>query len=125
MKEEFDIKKLLVMALFVAVIGGVVSFLLGMFMTPLASIWGGIIASIIALVLLIVMVAKTEIETYDVVELVALLLTVTIIGGAVVMIVPAAAAFILVPSAAFTPMGLAWSLVYIGAAMMVRKMVGH
>lgn len=123
MKDEFDWKKLLVMALFVAAIGGVVSFILGMFVTPLANIAGGILASFIALALLLVMVAKTDIEGYDIVELVALLLATSIIGGVVVLMVPAASAFILVPSGAFTPMGLAWSLVYVGAAIAVRKAI--
>jgi hypothetical protein len=125
MQEEFQIKKLLIMAAFVAVIGGVASAILGMIMAPLAAMLGGILAAIIALVLLIVMVAKTDIETYDIIELVALLLTVTIVGGIVVMIVPAAAGFILVPNQAFTPTGLAWTFVYVGLAMLVRKMIGR
>lgn len=120
---DFDaLKKLLIRGLLAAVIGGFVAWILSMFINPImATTWGGIIGAGLALVALFVVFAKTTIDNLDIASVLILWLAVAFVGGILAGIVPAIAPFILVPTQAFTPVGLGWTYVYIGIAMLITK----
>jgi len=117
-----EIKALGIEALLVAVIGGIAAYLLGMFIGPVQGMqFGGIIAAVIALLLLLYLKTATDVEMFDIWSLVILLLMVSIVGGFVVGVFPAATPFIFTFNQAFTVQGLAWAFVYIGIAKLVSK----
>jgi uncharacterized membrane protein required for colicin V production len=117
-----ELKAVLFQALLVAVIGGVVAYVLGMVIGPInAMTYGAILGVGLLLVLLVLMAKYTDVEKLDLFSFVILLVAVTFIGSVVVTALPAAAPFILSLSGALTIPTLAWTLVYIGLAMLIWK----
>ena len=111
--------------MFVAIIGGVAAYILGAVLGAVTTAIGfpTIIGGFLAVVLLIVVAAQTEVEKYNIFEIVMLLVMVSVIGTIIVTILPAAGGWILTASGTLTFNNLAWSLVYVGLGLLGKEMV--
>ena len=119
------LQQLAVAAMFVAIIGGVAAYILGAVLGAVTTAIGfpTIIGGFLAVVLLIVVAAQTEVEKYNIFEIVMLLVMVSVIGTIIVTILPAAGGWILTASGTLTFNNLAWSLVYVGLGLLGKEMV--
>lgn len=117
-----EISSLIKQGALVAVIGGILAYLLSFIIGPIQGMaFGGTIVAFIALLIVLYMKAKTGVEGLDIFSLAVLLLVVGIVGSLIVGILPAAAPFIFTLDGALTVQGLVWTFVYIGAAMYIEK----
>jgi hypothetical protein len=119
------IQQLAIAALFVAIIGGVAAYLLGAVLGAVTTAVGfpTIIGGFLAVVLLLVVAAQTDIDSYNIFEIVMLLVMVSVVGTIIVTILPAVAGWILTASGPLTFNNLAWSLVYVGLGLLGKEMV--
>ena len=120
------LKDLFVLAILVAVIGGVAAFILGAVLGMVTSAIGfeTIIAAIAALILLMYVAEKTDFDKYNIFSVIVLLLVVALIGNIVLMVSPAAASWLLTTTGPLTVTGLAWTFVYIGIAFITKDAIG-
>ena len=115
------------LALLVAVIGGVLSVILGYILGAVYGAVGyqAILGGIFALLLLIYVAATTELDKMKFFDIIILLIAVGLVGSIIVTIVPVAAPYILNVSITQNWVtGIAWSLVYIGLALLVKDKLG-
>lgn len=116
-----DIKDLAIKATMVAVLGGIISYLLGMVLGPISAIniVGPLIGGVLAIVLLFYIAIKTNLDKMSIFNIVVLLLFVSVIGTLIVSIAPIATGYILTLTQTLTWANIAWSFVYVGLAMMI------
>ena len=119
-------KDLFILAILVAVIGGIAAFILGAVLGMATSAIGyeTIIGAIVALVLLMYVAEKTDFDKYNIFQVIVLLLVVALIGNVVLLVSPAAASWLLTTSGPLTVTGFAWIFVYIGIAFIVKDAIG-
>jgi len=113
----------LVLATLVAIIGGFMSVILGYVFGAVYTVVGfqTILGGIFALILLIIVAAETDLDGMAFFDIVILLIAVGLVGSIIVTIVPLAAPYILNVSITQNWVtGIAWSLVYIGLALLVK-----
>jgi len=117
----------LVLATLVAIIGGFMSVILGYVFGAVYTVVGfqTILGGIFALILLIIVAAETDLDGMAFFDIVILLIAVGLVGSIIVTIVPLAAPYILNVSITQNWVtGIAWSLVYIGLALLVKEQIG-
>lgn len=119
------LKKLLVLAIFVTIIGGIAAFVLGSLLPAISGInmFGGLLAGLLAIVLYLYISTMSEIETTDIGYLVPLLAAAGIIGTFVISIIPQAAGYMLTLDQGLTWMSVLWTMVYAGIALVVYDKV--
>ena len=120
------LKDLFVLAILVAIIGGVSAFILGAALGMVTSAVGfeTIIGAIVALVLLMYVAEKTDFDKYNIFQVIVLLLVVALVGNVVLMVSPVAASWLLTTTGPLTVTGFAWIFVYIGIAFIVKDAIG-
>lgn len=120
------LKDLFVLAILVAIIGGVSAFILGAALGMVTSAVGfeTIIGAIVTLVLLMYIAEKTDFDKYNIFQVVVLLLVVALIGNIVLLASPVAASWLLTTTGPLTVTGFAWVFVYIGIAFIAKDAIG-
>ena len=120
------LKDLFILAILVAIIGGISAFILSAALGIVTSAIGfeTIIGAIVALILLVIVAEKTDFDKYNIFQVIVLLLVVALIGNLVLLVSPAAASWLLTTSGPLTITGLAWVFVYIGLAFLVMDVLG-
>lgn len=120
---EDKLKEIGIQALIAAGLGGVLAYLLSFVLGPilaLDTLFGPLIGGIIAIVVLVYVATKTELDTTSFWNVIVLLLAVAVVGTFVVGIIPAAAPYILTLADPFTSLlALGWTLIYVGAALAI------
>jgi hypothetical protein len=118
-----DLKGLLITALLVAIIASVFAFLLPMVLGPLYTTVGfqTIIGGFIALVLLLLVAAKTDLDKMTFFNIILLFVAVGLIGSIITTVLPAASTYIISVENFANLTSIAWTLVYIGLAMFVKE----
>lgn len=118
-------KELLLLALLVAVIGGIMSLLLGsvLGMVYAAIGWQTVLGGLIALGLLIYIATKTDLDKMSFVDIVVLFVAIGLVGTIITTLLPIAAPYILTVENWGNLTGIAWSLVYVGLALVVKDKV--
>jgi hypothetical protein len=119
------LKKLAIQAVIVAVLGGIIAYIMGMIL-PIVSginIVGGMIAGIVAIVLYAYIAGFSDVDTAEFGYLVPLLAFVSIIGTFVVGIMPGATGYILTLSSSLTWVNTLWTLIYAGAALAITDKI--
>lgn len=121
-----NLKDLGIMAILVAVIGGLVAYALGFVLNPINGIdpiFGPLIGGIILVILMLYIAMKTNVDKMTFFGVVILLLMVSIVGTFVVGIFPLSAPYILTLTGTLNWTAISWSLVYVGIAMAVYDKV--
>lgn len=122
-----QIQKWLILAAFVAVVGGILSIIVSMILPQILGMAGmlsPIVSAAIALILLIVIAANTKFDDIEVFDLIILFLAVGIIGSIVTVVLPMAAPYILSTAIGVDWVSsLAWTFVYVGAAIWAKDKV--
>lgn len=118
-----DLKGLLLTALIVGIVASVFAFILPMILGPVYSIVGfqTIIGGFIALVLLILVAAKTDLDKMTFFSIVLLLIAVGLIGSIITTALPAATPYIISVESFANLTSIAWTLVYIGLGLFVKE----
>ena len=113
-----DLKGLFILGIFVAVFGGIFSYVLGM-ITP---VFAGLpfVTALIGIVLALILAGYSKLEELKLFDFVILLAVAGIVGSLVILILPMASPFILTIGGALTVSGLVWTFVYILFAGMVK-----
>lgn len=120
MLEKF--KELGILAVIVAVLGGIIAYLLGMLTSPIVgfdAMFGPLIGGIIAIIILLYVAKETALDAMTFFNIIVLLLFVSVVGTFIVAALPMAAPFILTLTASMTISMWAWSLVYVGLALII------
>ena len=119
------LKGLIISALFVAIIGGIAAFLLGSMLGAITAVTGfaTIVGGIAAVVLLLLVATYSDVDKFNIFELVMLLVVVGVVGTSIVTVLPAASDWILTASGTLSWNNIAWSLVYVGLAIMGKEKV--
>lgn len=122
---EYLSGKFFIWALLVAIIGGVVSYALGMVFSPIQALpWGMAITGVLVFVLLAYLSKYSSVDQEKIFGLLMILILVGALGTMIASIVPAAAAFILTLGGNFTWLGLGFTLIYIMIAdAVIEKMM--
>ena len=120
------LKDLFVLAILVAIIGGIAAFVLGAVLGMVTSAVGfeTIIGAIVALLLLMYVAEKTDFDKYNIFSVIVLLLVVALIGDIVLQFSPVAASWLLTTAGPLTVTGFAWVFVYIGIAFITKDAIG-
>jgi len=118
---NIDLSEMSVLALFVAVIGGLVAYVLGMAFGALTAVplWGSI-QLLIGIVLAVMLAKYGGVDEYNLFRFVILLGIVGFIGTIITTFVPVVAPFILAVGA-FSVNGLVWAFVYILSAEAIKS----
>ena len=117
MKDEM--MKLAKKALIVAIIGGIVAYLVTTFLGPvIATGFGQIFGSIILLVLLLVLAKKAKIDDLNWFHAFVLIFAVGVFGSLLSFFVPYISAYVLSVTN-FTLTGLMWTVLYVMVAEIV------
>jgi len=121
------LKDFFIWAVLVAVIAGVLSYILGFIFGPIQTMmYGQIIAGFLVFFFLIYLAGFTDVDHLSIFQLLLVLILVGTIGSLIVTIFPPAAAFILVVGAGFTWLGLGFTLIYIMLAdILIEKYKPH
>lgn len=120
-----DVTDLAVSGLFVAVIGGIVAYLLSLMLGVAGAAVGmpAIIGGFVAVALLYTMIVKTNIETNNIFEFFLLLGVAGLVGSIITLLLPMTSGYILAFSGPLTYTGFIWTVVYVAAAMTAKEMV--
>jgi len=114
-----EIQKLLTKVVIVAFVGGIVSYLVTMFLGPIiATGIGQIFGSIVLLVLLVALAKKAKIDNMNWFHAFVLLFAVGVVGSILAMFVPFISAYVLSVSN-FTLTGLMWTVFYVMVAEII------
>ena len=118
-----DMKGLLMTAFIVLLIASASSFVLALVLGPVYAAIGyqTIIGGIIALVLLLVVAAKTDLDKMTFFNIIVLFIAVGLLGSILLTIFPAAAPYIISVNNFADLTAIAWTLVYIGAGLFVKE----
>ena len=120
------LKKLLILAVLVTVIGGLAGYGLGLILPAVQGInlVGGLIAGIIAIVLYLYISTVSDIEKTDIGYLVPLLAAAGIIGTFIISVIPQATGYVLTLDANLTWMSVLWTMIYAGIALVIADKAG-
>jgi hypothetical protein len=116
-----NLKNLGVQAGIVAIVGGIIAYLLAMLTAPIMgfdAMFGPLIGGIIAITILLYVAKETALDAMTFFNIIVLLLFVSIIGTFIVAAVPTVAPFILTLAGSMSISTWAWSLVYVGIALL-------
>lgn len=115
-----DLPNIVIGAIFIAIIGGVISWLLGMGLGPIAASGGigSIIISIIGIALLVGVAAWSKLDNWKWYDALVMFLTIFVLGEAIATSIPSVAPFIL-NTVNFAPSSLVWTFVYIAFAEVI------
>ena len=115
-----DLPNILIGAVLIAVIGGLISWLLGMALGPIA-VAGGIgslVISIFGIALLVGVAAWSKLDNWKWYDALVMFLTVFVLGETIATTIPSVAPFIL-NTVNFAPSSLVWTIVYIAFAEVI------
>ena len=106
----------------VAIIGGFLAYLFGLFFGQMTTIplWSTV-SLLIAVILALILAKRGSVDDYNLFDFVFLLGVVGVIGGFVTAMLPVAAPFIL-SVGSFTVTGLVWTFVYI---LLAESVMGY
>ena len=119
-------KELGILAVIVAVVGGIIAYILGMLTAPIIgfdAMFGPLLGGIIAIVILLYVAKETNLDVMTFFNVILLLIFVSIVGTFIVAALPVAAPFILTLTADMTISMWAWSLAYVGLAIIIKEKV--
>ncbi len=119
-----DIKEISISAFLLLIIASILSTVLGLVLGPVYAITGyqTIVGLLIAFVLLVFVKLESDLDAMKVFDIILLFVAIALFGTIITTIVPVAAPYIIsVSSLSLT--AFAWSLVYIGLAMIAKDML--
>lgn len=118
-----DLKNIAITALLLLIIASALSVVVSMLLGPVYQAVGyqTIIGGVIALILLMVVAAQTDLDKMSFVNIIILFVAVGLIGSVITTFLPAVAPYIISVESFANLTAIAWSLVYIGLAMAVKE----